>query len=108
VNYLGDDEISEPFAAAYDPHWAMQESKAKHHPTNFIRINQNKRRAEVGLPPISTVQFTLSRGAALGLAPRRRPAPLPRADRDLEIGLDGLSRRRLRDIAPGRRLARSD
>jgi hypothetical protein len=31
----------------------------------------NKRRAEVGFPPNSTVPFTLSRRAALGLAPRR-------------------------------------
>jgi FAD/FMN-containing dehydrogenase len=42
VNYLGDDEIGEPVAAAYGPNYRrLQKVKAKYDPTNFFRMNQN-------------------------------------------------------------------
>jgi FAD/FMN-containing dehydrogenase len=42
VNYLGDDEVGEPMAAAYGPNYRrLQEVKAKYDPTNFFHINQN-------------------------------------------------------------------
>jgi len=44
VNYLGDDEIGEPVAAAYGPNYRrLQRLKAKYDPENFFRMNQNIR-----------------------------------------------------------------
>ena len=52
VNYLDDDEISHPVAAAYGPNYRrLQEIKAKYDPNNFFHMNQNIRPlASVGLP----------------------------------------------------------
>lgn len=42
VNYLNEDEIGEPVAAAYGPNYGhLREIKAKYDPTNFFRMNQN-------------------------------------------------------------------
>ncbi len=44
VNYLGDDEIGDPVAAAYGPNYRrLQEIKAKYDPANFFHMNQNIR-----------------------------------------------------------------
>jgi FAD/FMN-containing dehydrogenase len=44
VNYLGDDEIGDPVAAAYGPNYRrLQEIKTKYDPNNFFHINQNIR-----------------------------------------------------------------
>jgi hypothetical protein len=44
VNYLDDDEAGDPIAAAYGPNYRrLQQIKAKHHPKNFFRMNQNIR-----------------------------------------------------------------
>jgi FAD/FMN-containing dehydrogenase len=44
VNYLGEDEIDEPVAAAYGPNYRrLQEIKTKYDPTNFFHMNQNIR-----------------------------------------------------------------
>ena len=44
VNYLGDDEIGDPVAAAYGPNYLrLQRIKSKHDPENFFRMNQNIR-----------------------------------------------------------------
>ena len=44
VNYLGDDELGEPMAAAYGPNYRrLQKLKAKYDPENFFRMNQNIR-----------------------------------------------------------------
>jgi FAD/FMN-containing dehydrogenase len=44
VNYLGDDEIGEPVAAAYGPNYRrLQQLKTKYDPKNFFRMNQNIR-----------------------------------------------------------------
>jgi FAD/FMN-containing dehydrogenase len=42
VNYLGDDEVGDPVAAAYGPNQRrLEQIKAKYDPTNFFRMNQN-------------------------------------------------------------------
>ena len=44
VNYLDDDDIGEPVAAAYGTnYWRLQQLKAKYDPKNFFRMNQNIR-----------------------------------------------------------------
>jgi len=44
VNYLGDDEMGEPVAAAYGPNYRrLQQIKAEYDPKNFFRMNQNIR-----------------------------------------------------------------
>jgi FAD/FMN-containing dehydrogenases len=44
VNYLGDDEIGDPTAAAYGPNYRrLQEIKKKYDPSNFFHMNQNIR-----------------------------------------------------------------
>src|SRR5262249_11998184 len=44
VNYLGDDEVGEPVAAAYGPNYQrLQKIKAKYDPKNLFRMNQNIR-----------------------------------------------------------------
>jgi hypothetical protein len=44
VNYLGDDEVGDPVAAAYGPnYWRLQQLKAKYDPDNFFHVNQNIR-----------------------------------------------------------------
>jgi FAD/FMN-containing dehydrogenase len=44
VNYLGDDEVGEPVAAAYGPNYRrLQEVKTEYDPTNFFHLNQNIR-----------------------------------------------------------------
>lgn len=44
VNYLDDDEIGEPVAAAYGSNYRrLQQLKAKYDPKNFFRMNQNIR-----------------------------------------------------------------
>ncbi len=44
VNYLGDDELGDPVAAAYGPnHRRLQQLKAKYDPQNFFHVNQNIR-----------------------------------------------------------------
>jgi FAD/FMN-containing dehydrogenase len=44
VNYLGDDEVDNPVAAAYGPNYRrLQRIKAKYDPKNFFRMNQNIR-----------------------------------------------------------------
>ena len=47
VNYLAEDEMGNPVAAAYGPNYRrLQEIKTKYDPTNFFHINQN-------IPPLS-------------------------------------------------------
>ena len=42
VNYLGDDEPSDPVAAAYGPNYQrLRQLKAKYDPDNFFHMNQN-------------------------------------------------------------------
>ena len=42
VNYLGDDEVGDPVAAAYGPNQRrLEQIKAKYDPANFFRLNQN-------------------------------------------------------------------
>ena len=42
VNYLGDDEVGDPVAAAYGANYGrLQEIKTKYDPNNFFRMNQN-------------------------------------------------------------------
>ena len=42
VNYLGDDEPSDPVAAAYGPNYQrLRQLKAKYDPENFFHMNQN-------------------------------------------------------------------
>ncbi len=44
VNYLDDDEVGNPVAAAYGPNYRrLQQIKAKYDPKNFFRMNQNIR-----------------------------------------------------------------
>lgn len=44
VNYLDDDEVGDPVAAAYGPNYRrLQRIKAKYDPKNFFRMNQNIR-----------------------------------------------------------------
>ena len=44
VNYLGDDEVGDPTAAAYGPNYRrLQEIKKKYDPSNFFHMNQNIR-----------------------------------------------------------------
>lgn len=44
VNYLGDDEGSDPVSAAYGPNYRrLRELKSKYDPKNFFRMNQNIR-----------------------------------------------------------------
>ena len=44
VNYLGDDEPSDPVAAAYGPNYQrLRQLKAKYDPENFFHMNQNIR-----------------------------------------------------------------
>ncbi|MCK1340994.1 FAD-binding oxidoreductase [Bradyrhizobium sp. 38] len=44
VNYLDDDEVGDPVAAAYGPNYRrLQQIKAKYDPNNFFRMNQNIR-----------------------------------------------------------------
>ena len=44
VNYLDDDEVGDPVAAAYGPNYQrLQRIKAKYDPKNFFRMNQNIR-----------------------------------------------------------------
>ncbi|WP_454618135.1 FAD-binding oxidoreductase [Bradyrhizobium cenepequi] len=44
VNYLDDDEMGDPVAAAYGPNYRrLQRIKAKYDPKNFFRMNQNIR-----------------------------------------------------------------
>ena len=44
VNYLGDDEPSDPIAAAYGPNYRrLRQLKAKYDPQNFFHMNQNIR-----------------------------------------------------------------
>lgn len=44
VNYLDDDEVGDPVAAAYGPNYRrLQQIKAKYDPKNFFRMNQNIR-----------------------------------------------------------------
>ena len=44
VNYLGDDEPSDPVAAAYGPNYRrLRQLKAKYDPENFFHMNQNIR-----------------------------------------------------------------
>jgi len=44
VNYLGDDEMGDPVAAAYGPNYPrLQRIKSKYDPENFFRMNQNIR-----------------------------------------------------------------
>jgi FAD/FMN-containing dehydrogenase len=44
VNYLGDDEMGDPVAAAYGANYRrLQHIKARYDPTNFFRMNQNIR-----------------------------------------------------------------
>jgi FAD/FMN-containing dehydrogenase len=44
VNYLDDDEVGDPVAAAYGPNYRrLQRIKAKYDPQNFFRMNQNIR-----------------------------------------------------------------
>jgi hypothetical protein len=44
VNYLDDDDMGEPVAAAYGPNYRrLQQIKSKYDPTNFFRANQNIR-----------------------------------------------------------------
>jgi FAD/FMN-containing dehydrogenase len=46
ANYLADDEIGDPAAAAYGPNYPrLQMVKAKYDPSNFFQINQNIRPA---------------------------------------------------------------
>ena len=47
VNYLAEDEMGNPVAAAYGPNYRrLQEIKTKYDPTNFFHMNQN-------IPPLS-------------------------------------------------------
>ena len=47
VNYLDDDEVDDPVAAAYGPNYRrLQRIKAKYDPKNFFRMNQN-------IPPLA-------------------------------------------------------
>jgi FAD/FMN-containing dehydrogenase len=47
VNYLNEDEVGEPVAAAYGPNYRrLREIKAKYDPANFFRMNQN-------IPPLA-------------------------------------------------------
>jgi FAD/FMN-containing dehydrogenase len=44
VNYLDDDEVGDPVAAAYGPNYRrLQQIKAQYDPKNFFRMNQNIR-----------------------------------------------------------------
>lgn len=44
VNYLGDDEVGDPAAAAYGPNYRrLQQLKSKYDPNNFFHMNQNIR-----------------------------------------------------------------
>ena len=44
VNYLDDDDVGDPVAAAYGPNYRrLQKLKTKYDPDNFFRVNQNIR-----------------------------------------------------------------
>ena len=46
VNYLGDDESEDAFAAAYGPNYQrLRTLKAKYDPANLFHLNQNIRPA---------------------------------------------------------------
>jgi FAD/FMN-containing dehydrogenase len=46
VNYLGEDDLGDPVAAAYGPNYRrLQQLKAKYDPENFFHMNQNIRPA---------------------------------------------------------------
>jgi hypothetical protein len=46
VNYLDDDDVGDPVAAAYGPNYRrLQQLKTKYDPDNFFHLNQNIRPA---------------------------------------------------------------